>query len=209
MAITLRKIAYQFRRMEAGGDPGPDFPITEAYAILLARQCLNEMLGQLIFAFMNTDDRGHIPMYIASYEVDVLGEADHKYIDLPDFYQPLPFNKGLKGIAPIEEPHHEFIPRHNPSVTYNLPSGDVELQQSYSVEGFRVRFDKDLDLAKVLVKLIVAAPDNIDEDDSLPIFANQQAPLLRLMRATYAGTPIQDKIIDSNKDLGVTIPIQK
>lgn len=209
MAITLRQLAYEFRRVEAGGDPGPDFPISEAYAILLARQCLNELLGHLIFAYMDSDDRGPIPMYIATYTVDVEGEDNHKYLDLPEFYQPMPFNKGLKGIAPVEEPTHEFVPRHNPSVSYNLPCADVEQQQSYYVEGTRVFFDKEVGFTKLLVKLIIAAPDSITEDAALPIFANQQAPLLRLMRVTYSNRPIQDKIIDGNKDLGTTIPIQR
>lgn len=204
MAITLRKIAFQFRQMEAGGDPGPDFHISEAYAILLARQCLNEMLGQLIYTNLEADDRSSIPMYIATYTVDVQGsDVSHRYLDLPEFYYPLPFNKGLKGIAPVQEPTKEFIPRHNPSVTYNIPCGDVQGQTSYYVEGLRVYFDKEFDLKKVLVKLLIAAPDSIEEDDTLPIFPNQQTPLLRLMRLTYANKPIQDKVIDNNNDIGI------
>jgi hypothetical protein len=205
--ITLRKIAYEFRRMEAGGDPGPDFHISIPYAILLARQCFNVILKQSYWEAINNDDRsGGMQMVIVGYEVDVLGENDHKYIALPEFFLNLPFNTGLKGIAPIEEPSHEFIPRNTPSVSYNLPCGDVQQQMSYYQEGMRVMFDKAMDLAKVLVKLRVGAPDSITEDMSLPIYPEQQHSILMLMRATMANAPIQDKIIDNNKDIGTRIP---
>lgn len=205
--ITLRKIAYEFRKLEANGEPGPDFPISVAYAVLLARQCLNELLKPEFFDNMQNDDRGALAMYIAGYEVNVSeNDDDIKYIDLPDFYARLPFNKGLHGIAPIESPSQHFIPRNSPSVTYNLPCADVEGADSYYVEGKRVYFDKALDLQKVLVKLIVAAPDQIGEDDSLPIYPEQQGPLIRLMRATVANRPIQDRVFDKSPDIGVRTP---
>lgn len=205
--VTLRKIAYQFRKMMAGGDPNPDFPITEAYAVLHARQCLNFLLKPEYFDNVNNDQRsGGLELMIASYEVDVLGEDNHQYLDLPDFYIRLPFNKGLKGIAPIEEPTNEFIPRHTPEVTFNLPCADAEGQMTYYTEGKKVYFDKEVDLAKVLVKLIIAAPDSIGVDDSLPIYPEQQTSLLLLMKSMFKEEPVQDKIIDNNKDISVRTP---
>jgi hypothetical protein len=204
--ITLRKIAYEFLKLEAGGDPGPDFPLTQAYAILLARQCLNALLKPEFYDNLNNEDRGALVMCIVPYEVSVSGEVGHQYIDLPEFYIRLPFNKGLHGIAPIEEPTHHFIPRNSPGVTYNLPCADAELQQTYYAEGKKIYFDKEVDLAKVLLKLIVAAPDSIGENDSLPIYPEQQIPLLSLMRATVANRPVHDKVIDGNADIGTKIP---
>jgi hypothetical protein len=203
--ITPRKLAYEFRRMMAGGDPGPDFHIPEAYAILLARQGLQALVAARIFP-QDQDDRSNAPMYIAQYEVNVLGEFGHQYLDLPDWYLRMPFNKGLHGIAPVQEPTQHYIPRHNPQVTYNLDCADVEGQRSYWVIGQRVHLDKEEEKAKLLVYLLIPAPDSIGDDDPLPMFPEQQFELLGLMRQLWANEPIQDKIIDGNKDIGIKLP---
>ncbi len=204
--ITLRKIAFEFRRMMAGGDPGPDFHIPEAYAILLARQGLQALIRPIILDNLNQDDRSSLPMYIATYEVNVQGEVGHQFLELPEWYIRLPYNKGLHGIAPIEEPTNFYIPRHNPQVTYNLDCADVEGQRSYYAIGMKVYLDKEEEKSKLLVYLVIPAPDSITEDASLPMFPEQQFELLALMRQLWANEPIQDKIIDGNKDLQVRVP---
>lgn len=190
--------------MEAGGDPGPDFHIPEAYAILLARQCLGSLIKPLIIDNLNDEDRTLPSMFWAYYTVSVQGEVDHRYIDLPEFFFSLDRNRGIK-IAPVKEPTAEFIPRNNPGVTYNLECADAEGQQTYYIEGLKVYFDKEFDLAKVLVKLYVPAPASIGEDSPLPIYPEQQMPLLQLMRQTWRNDVVQDKVIDNNKDLGTKI----
>jgi len=60
----------------------------------------------------------------------------------------------------------------------------------------------------VLVDLVVASPDSIEPDDVLPIYPEHQADLIVMVRQMIANRPLQDKILDSNADLGVKIPLR-
>jgi hypothetical protein len=204
--VTLRKIAAEIIRTESGGDQSNDSQLSEAYVILMIRQVLNKMLAPMIFNNLNSDDRGSLPLVIASYTVTVLGSLPNKYIDLPEFYQHLPFNKGLYGIAPVDDRTNHFIPRRTPSVSRNLPCADLEPgQNSYFTEGLRVYFHQDMSLNKVLVKLVVIAPDSIGINDSLPIYPEMQADVILLVRQLILGTPVQDRRLDNNPDIGIKV----
>lgn len=183
-----------------------DSPFDLGYTMRLVRQAANTFLGPMILDNMANDDRSTLHMLIVGYEVDVLGETTHRYSNIPEFYQRLPFNKGLKGIAPIEEPDNEFIPRHNPTVSRNLPCGDAEQGSTYWTEGLKVFYDKEIELGKVLMKLLVVAPDSIGPDDPLPIFPEMQFTIITMVRQMYANRPLQDKMLDGNADIGVKIP---
>jgi len=98
--ITLAKLAAEIIRLESGGSQSDDSELSEAYVILMCRQAANKLLVPVIYNQLNGDDRGTLPLVIASYTVDVQGSHPNRYIDLPEFYQALPFNKGLYGIAP-------------------------------------------------------------------------------------------------------------
>lgn len=198
MSITLRKLARQVIELESGGAQSVDSQLSEAYVILLCRQASNKFLTQDLFARMSQDDRSTLQLMIASYEVTVEGENPNKYITLPEFYINLPFNKGIHGIAPVEDPTNMFVPRHNPSVSFNLPCSDLETDQySYYAKGKKVFFDNDMDFAVVLVDLVVASPDSIAEDDVLPIYPEHQADLIVMVRQMIAGRPVQDKVLDN------------
>lgn len=205
--ISLRKIAQEVIRLESGGDPSNDSQLDEAYIILMIRQASNKFLQGKIFERLNEDDRSGLQLMTVTYTVDVQGENPNKYIDLPEFYMNLPFNKGLAAIAPVEDPTNFFIPRHNPSVSRTLPCADLEPgQYSYWSKGLKAYFDGDqVDFGKVLVDLVVASPDSVGADDSLPIYPEQQFDLIMLVRQMLANQPIQDKILDNNKDVGVKI----
>lgn len=207
--ITLRKLARQIIDLESGGAQSIDSQLSEAYVILLCRQVSNKFLTQDLFARLSQDDRSTLPLMIATYEVEVEGENPNRYITLPEFYINLPFNKGIHGIAPVEDPTNFFIPRQNPSVSYNLPCSDLEPEQfSYYAKGKKVFFDGEIDFAIVLVDLLVASPDDIAPDDVLPIFPEHQADLIVMVRQIIANRPLQDKILDSNADIGVKIPLR-
>jgi hypothetical protein len=202
--VTLEKLAAEVIRLESGGSPSMDSELSEAYVILMLRQAANKLLAPIIYNNMNSDDRGTLPLVIASYTVDVQGSHPNRYLDLPEFYQALPFNKGLYGIAPVDNRSKHFIPRHNPGVSYGLPCADLDPgMHSYFTEGLKVYFDDQMSLKKVLVKLLVVAPDNIAKTDSLPIYPEMQADLIQMVRGMLANQPIQDKKLDGNKDIGV------
>lgn len=208
--ITLRKLAAEVKRLESGGAPSQDSQLSEAYLILLIRQAANTMLKVKPFERLNGDDtdRSTPQMAIASYEVNVSGDAPNKYIDLPDFYINMLFNKGLSAIAPVEDPTNHFIPRHNPGVTRNLPCAELEEDQnSYWTKGLKVFFDETMDLAVVLVDLVVMAPDSLGADAALPIYAEMQFELIGMVRQMLQNRPLQDKILD-NVDTTGKMPVR-
>ncbi len=205
MSVTLRKMAQEVIRLESGGDQSMDSQLSEGYVILFIRQAANKLLNGRMLERMANDDRSTLQLMIASYEVTVEGTLPNKFITLPDFYVNLPFNKGLHAIAPVEDPTNHFIPRHNPAVSKNLPCADLDPgQYSYWTKGMKVYFDGDqVDFGKVLVDLVVAAPDNVGIDDALPLFPEHQVDIIQMVREMIKTQPPQDKILDNNPDIGV------
>lgn len=204
--ITVRQLAMEVIRLESGGPPSMDSPFDLGYTMRLVRQAANTFLGPMILANLGQDDRGSLPLLIVGYQVDVQGEDTHRTLTLPEFFMQLPFNRGLKGIAPIEEPTSEFIPRNNAGVSHNLPCADAEQQVTYWQEGLTVYFDKEVELAKLLVKLVVVAPDSIGDDQALPLYSEMQFPIIALVRQMYANRPVLDKLLDNSPDAGIRIP---
>lgn len=205
--ITIQKLAAEIIRLESAGSKSDDSEFSEAYVILMVRQAANKLLTPIIYNNINGDDRGVLPLVIASYTVSVSGSYPNRYIDLPEFYQSLPFNKGLYGIAPVTNRSKHFIPRHNPGVSRELPCADFdEGTYSYFTEGLRVYFDNNMSLEKVLVKLLVVAPDNIGIGDSLPIFPEMQTDLIMMVRQMLANQPLQDRRLDGSPDIAVKVP---
>jgi hypothetical protein len=204
MSITLRKISQEVIRLESGGDRSNDSQLSEGYIIQMVRQASNKFLKNMMLENLADDDRSTLPLMVARYEVAVAGTSPNKYSVLPDFYIHLPFNKGLRGVALVQDPTNEFIPRHNPGVSRSLPCADLEPGQfSYYTEGLKVFFDGDFEYSKVLLKLVVASPDNIAADDPLPIYPEHQADLILMVRQMISNSPVQDKILDGNADIGV------
>jgi len=204
MSITVRKLAQEIKRIESGGDPSIDSQLSEGYVMTMVRQASNRFLKNMILENLANDDRSTLPLMVVRYTVDVEGTSPNKYITLPDFYIHLPFNKGVRGVALVEDPTNEGIPRHNPGVSRNLPCADLGPDEfSYYAEGYKIYFDDNFDYGKVLLKLVVASPDSIAADDSLPIYPEHQADIILMVRQMIANSPIQDKILDNNADIGI------
>lgn len=203
---TLRQLAQEIIRLESGGDPSNDSQLSEGYVIKFVRQAANKLVHAKNFEKLADDDRSGLQLIMASYEVDVLGDNPTKYIDLPAAPMNFSFNKGL-AIAPVDDPTAYFIPRHTPGVSRSLPCADLEPGQgSYWTKGLRVYFDgTEIDFGKVLVDIAVVAPDALSIDATLPIYPEQEADVIILTRQMIANQPIQDKILDNNKDVGVRI----
>ena len=205
--ITLRQICRQIIELESGGAQNVDSNLSEAYIIQYIRQMSNTVLKPRIYENLSQDDRSVLALMVASYEVVVKGTTPNKYIDLPEFYMSLPFNKGLAAVAPIDDPTNFFIPRLNPAVSKNLPCADLDPgQYSYYAKGMKVFFDNDgFEFGKVLVDLVVASPDSIGVDDSLPLFPEHQIEIIQKVREMLKTMPPQDKLIDSNPDKSVKV----
>jgi hypothetical protein len=198
MSISIRKLAQEIIRLESGGDKSIDSELSEGYVMLMVRQASNRFLKNMVLENLGEDDRSTLPLMVVRYTVDVEGTDPNKYITLPDFYIHLPFNKGLRGVALVEDPTNEGIPRHNPAVSRNLPCADLDPGQfSYYPEGLKVYFDDNFEYSKVLLKLVVASPDSITDDSALPIYPEHQADLIMMVRQMISNRPPQDKVLDN------------
>jgi hypothetical protein len=143
---------------------------------------------------------------VVSYTVPVQGVGSNKYIDLPEFYMSLPFNKGLVSVAPIDDPTNAFIFRLSPSVSRNLPCADLEPGQfSCWTKGKKVYLDNDCEFGKLLLDLLVASPDSTGIDDALAIFPEHQAEIIQKVREMLKTMPLQDRRLDGSPDIGTKL----
>lgn len=204
--ISLKKLAYEAQRLEYGEFwNDDDSQLSINYTILIARQILNKLLSAKVYENLNNDDRGGLDLITVQYTVTVVGESPSKYITIPEFYNGnLPFNKGIVGVATVEDATNFGIPRRNPSVSRNLPCSDLEPGQfSWWTSGLKIYFDSYFEYNKVLLYLLVAAPDTIGVDDILPIYPEMQADLLTMLRAEITDRKgIQAKLADPNTESG-------
>jgi len=205
--ITPRKLAREIIELESAGAQSIDSNLSEQYVIQYVRQTANTLLAPKIFASLGQDDRSDLHLMVATYTVNVQGAGSTKYIDIPEFYQFHPnYNKGLVAIAPVDDATNHFIPRHTPAISRNLPCADLEPgQYSYWTKGLKAFFDNDVEFGKVLLDLLIAAPDSIGPDDNLPIFPDMQSEIIKMVREMIKAMPLQDKRIDSNVDLGTKL----
>lgn len=201
---TLRKIASQVIELESGGPVSNDSGLSLLYVIELVRQVANALLPGKIYEKLNQDDKSPLQLMIATYTVTVQKDSDgNKYLTLPEFSYSLPFNKGV-SIAPVDDPTNEFIPRNNPAVSRVLPCSKLDPDQySYWQRGTTIFFDDDIEFNKVLVNLLVAAPNSLGPDDQLPLYPEMQADVIQKVREMLKTMPIQDKIQDNNPNKGV------
>jgi len=203
--VTLRQLALEIIELESGGPRNDDSNLSLPYVIQYVRQMSNTVLKPRVYENMAQDDRSVLALMVASYSVTVKGTGSNKYIDLPEFYMSLPFNKGLAAVAPIDDPTNFFIPRLNPAVSRNLPCADLDPDQfSYYAKGMKVFFDNDgFEFGKVLVDLVVASPDSIGIDDALPLFPEHQIEIVQKVREMLKTMPLQDRLLDGSPDRGV------
>jgi len=205
--ITLRQIALEIIELESGGARSDDSNFSLPYVVQYVRQFSNTVLAPRVFEKLAVDDRSLLQLMIASYTVTVQGTGSTKYITLPEFYMSLPFNKGLAAVAPVDDPTNNFIPRGSPAVSKDLPCADLDPGQfSYWTKGMNVYFDNDgFEFGKVLVDLVIASPDSIGLDDSLPIYPEHQSQIIKMVRAELKSMPLQDRRLDSSPDIGTKL----
>ncbi len=206
--ITLKKLAYEVMRLEMGEFiNNDDSQLSENYVILLCRQAINKLIAPAIYQKVNEDDRSGLQLMTAMYTVTVQGDNPTKFIELPEFYVNLPFNKGLHGVALVDDPTNFLIPRLNPSVSRGLPCADLDPNTySYWTIGYKIYLDETYDFNKALIYLLVGAPDDIGVDSPLPIYPEMQWDVIALVRQMISvQKPIQEKLMDPNTENGQTV----
>lgn len=206
--VTLRQLAYQFWDDISGQGVTSDSRFDEREIVLKIRQLMNEVLPMKLYEKWNDGDRSAPSIYIVSYPLVLQADADNDrcVFNMPEFYQGLPYNRGIHRIFLKKDQYNDFIINHNPGVSANLPAGNLFGKKYVYIEGLQgiVRAmtlePDDTDEEKTIIcQLLLAAPDKIAITAPLPIMPDQINEILKRLRAQYIPTP-QDLTPDGNKD---------
>lgn len=203
--ITLKQLAYEAIRVMTGADVNKDTPYDIQYLIRAARQVLPMVVKMQWFEKRQFGDRGPIGMYIVSYKAAVTRDDDREqyYVELPEFYQSLPYNGGLYDINKVNKTEESFIRLNTPHVSADMQMTKMKKVVFYYTEGFRAYFltnVKDMNLKQVLIKIISPGADDVGVDDALPILADQQVEVISAMVNMYQNRQPEDKLNDDNPD---------
>lgn len=191
--ITLKNFADLIKKEISATDS--DVDIDERFIFLKVRQHMNEQFKLEVYNRRNMFDKSAIAQYIYTYpEQQVNSDGPYKSITLPDFYPSLPYNKGIYQICPSDDPHNPLIKRNFPSVFNHLKAGKLQGLQGYWIEGLKVYFMKSLPHGKVIVKLLLPAPDAISDTDPLPITPEIQAEIVRRIKIELLNIPGEDLV---------------
>jgi hypothetical protein len=212
MIYTLNIGAELIIRDLSGGDIPNDSPYSFEQVIAHLRNAMREDLKLEILTRRSgrEDDRTSITQYIATYEnVEVQKESStfRVYIDLPSAYMSLKHNKGIHAVSPMTKPNERMIPVANPGVTSHLRHAELErLNYGFYVEGQRIYWMRDIKsdgIPKVLLKLIIPAPDNLGNDDPLPLLPENFARIMDMVKNRVANRVMNDRLNDGNPNLRV------
>lgn len=211
MIYTLNILAELAIRSLSGGDIPSDSPYSRVAVILEIKNALREDMKLQILEKRagEQDDRSLPTQYIASYP-DVVVQRDvalqRDYINLPSAYTSLKYNKGVYWISPMKRPHKQMVPVTEPTISMNLRHGQYERQNyGYYVEGQKAFFTRDIlrdeKIDKVLLKLVVAAPDTWGNDDPLPVIPENIGRVLDIVKKRIQNVFLNDRIADGNPNI--------
>lgn len=180
MSVTLRSIAFTHIDRFSGSDRATTSDLSVQDVIFRIRMICNELLKPEYITKYQDNDRSAIAQCIVSYELTLVNDPDCAYITLPDFYLNLPYSRGLHRIFqramnlqgnPTDT---EFALSLFPAIGLKTRTARYSGINICWIEGFKVKFyslyaEPGTANNKIIVQLIVAAPDSVGEDDPLPI----------------------------------------
>lgn len=183
--ITLRQLAAIHIDRMVGGDKKTIDRISYQDIIAKIRIILNEILKANIYQRYLEGDKSSGGMCIASYTLPIQNSnEEYPYIELPEFYIELPNNRGIDRIY-LLKPKKIGGESRTEITILNTPSSSLQTRTiKYCglhccwIEGYKIKFyniynDPDNN-TKIVINLVVAAPDKIGEDDALPITSDMQ-----------------------------------
>jgi len=178
--ITLRQISATHIDRFSAGDKGTTSELSYQDTIFKVRSICNELIKAEYISKYAENDRSAIGMCIASYELSLVNDPDCAYVNLPDFYLNLPYSRGINRV--IQRSYHdvgnptdkEFTLSHQPAIglktrTARMPEINICWLEGLKLKFFGLYAEPGSEADKIIVQLIVAAPDSILEDDPLPI----------------------------------------
>lgn len=206
MSLTLKQIASLFIEQRLGGDRSTEDEMSYQDAIARARIACNRVLKVQYIDKLQDGDRSNIGSVIATYELTVQNDTDCAYVTLPEVPINLAHNRGIDRVFQRKKTNKgnptktEFTLVHNPATnlqsrTARYPGLNICWQEGFKLKFYNMYAEPGQPV-KMIVCLVVAAPDSIGESDPLPITADMQDLVLKAMLEIQTPVP---PIADANK----------
>lgn len=219
--VTPLYLAQQIIRLVESGDQSRDSQLTEREVVPLVVNVANKVLKAEMYRMRQDDNgsktmAGHFVRTFRNVPVKELVKGGENFIDLPADYAMLPYNEGVRRIAPYAPDNalisnKAMIPvQHEEMDILGDIIGNMQKQFIYYVEGDKAYFYKrcgkslcEEGIKYVSVSLVVVLGD-VDENTPL------QAPpelridiitgVLDILQATYGIDQVKDSVNDNNPD---------
>lgn len=176
---TLRQLAYTAIGRLQGGDRKTTSEYSVQDIVFKLRGICNEFLKADYATKYADSDRGAIAQCIASYELELSNDPDCAFVEISELPINLAYNRGIhrvfqRSLHPVGDPtDKEFTVVGQPAIqlktrTARMPEINICWQEGLKIKFYNVYAEPDT-TDVIIVQLIVAAPNNIGEDDPLPI----------------------------------------
>ena len=188
MATTKKKIAEQIFRIIQGGDPAGASNVKLPEVMLLVEQSLNTLLKIERFTNLKEGDRYPVDLAIATY--DNLAVTTYKDVSkcvLPAMPIAMSRGRGVWQVSKTDSISDPFIPLQPGQwamVKNQRLLGELSGLVGYEVFGKDVVFTQNLvgqGVTAVMIKLIVSDFSQLSETDLLPIPADMEIQVIKMV----------------------------
>lgn len=205
---TKRQLAEQILRIKHGGDLSEDAQMDEREVFINIGQVRARIIKEELVANRKAGNFDISGDHITAFENVLIKEDTNKdlfFSDIPVKYLILPDDQGLYQVSLMKNQSDTFvrIPNGAQGIFSGLQAFQLGGRVGYWVEQDKIfyhNFPDDLKDSKVLLKM-VASIEDFDPDEELPIPADKEDELIRLVLELYGvhtETP-QDKASDNVK----------
>lgn len=204
MILTKAILAQQVIRRVSGGDQSSDSSLDRREVIKMLVEVLNRKVKENFFESYKFGDPGIDGQYIGRFgNIAVTKDPDTNeyYSTLPSSYVALPNGRGIIQISSMKNQRDVFVINKSggKGIFSNLPAGNLEGRIGVYPESNKLWYDKDMSKSgNVLVKLVVAGPDSIGENDPLPIDTSAAESVVKEVIMFFQEQAPQDKINNNN-----------
>lgn len=220
--VTPRYLAQQIIRLAETGNQSRDSQLTERDVLPLVVNIANKVLKEEMYRMRQDDDgsktmASHFVQTFRKVPVKKLNKGNVNFIELPGDYALLPYNEGVRRIAPYTPDNpligdKAMIPVQHEELDIIGPIvGSMQKQWVYYVEGNKAYFYKrcgktlcEEDIEYVSVTLVVVLGD-IDDDSPLKMPPELRIDIitgvLDILQVTYGINQVKDSVNDNNQDI--------
>ncbi len=206
MFTTKKKLAEQVLRRISGGDAEDDSQFDIREIILLVEQAVNALVKADLLQGLAIGETYIGTQYISTFmDTPVLFDngLDKAYSEIPCNYLSLPDDRGVYHISRMKGQDDAFVPLRNGSETLysHSPARNLEGRAGFWTEGKRIYYKPNIfkDGCKgVLLKLVVASPSEIKDDEPYPIGSDMELPVIeKVLEIMGVNGPV-DHVNDNN-----------